>query len=63
MFFNEKLYRSHKSDYFSIATHFVVTKYACIILVKGLVFIFAYITLLKYRPMFKMGAILNIGIC
>jgi len=44
-------YRSHKSELFSIAIHFVVTEYAYSILDKGLV---------KYWPIFKMTAILNL---
>jgi len=58
--FNEKLYGSRKSYYFSIATHFVVTEYAYIIFDKGLVFIFAYMALVKYRPIFKMASIVNL---
>jgi len=49
------LYRSHKSKYFSIATHFVVIEYAHIIFNKCLVLIFAYVALMapcrKYRQM------------
>jgi len=53
-FFNEKLYISHKSSYFSIKTHFVVTEYAYLILDKVLVFIFAYMALVKYWPLITM---------
>ena len=54
IFFNEKLYRSLKSYYFSIETHFVVTEYAYLIPVKCVVLIFAYMACVKYRPMFEM---------
>jgi len=55
-FFNEKkLYRSLKSYYFSIETHFVVIEYAYLIPEKCSVFIFAYMALVKYLPMFVMA--------
>jgi len=42
--FNQTLYRSIRSLYFSIETHFVVTEYAYAYCIfdKGLVFILAY---------------------
>jgi len=36
-------HKIHKSYYFSIETHFVVTEYAYFIVDKGLVFIFAFL--------------------
>jgi len=44
IFFNEEMYKSHEVQYFSIETRFVVTEYAYLILDKGLVFIFVYMT-------------------
>jgi len=46
--------------YFSIETHFVVTEYAYVIPEKCLVFVFAYMTLVKYLPIIKMAAIVNL---
>jgi len=52
--FDEKLYRSLKSLYFSIETHFVVTEYAYLIPVKCVVF--AYMAYVKYQSMFIISA-------
>jgi len=41
-------------------THVVVTEYAYLILENCLVFVFSYMALVKYLPMFKTAAIVNL---
>jgi len=41
-------------------THFVVTKYAYLIPEKCLIFVFDCVALIKYLPIFKMAAIVNL---
>jgi len=57
--FNEKLYRLLKSWYFFRNT-LVVTEYAYSIPEKCIVFVFAYMALVKYLPIFKMAAVVNL---
>jgi len=41
-------------------THFVVNEYAYLIPETCLVFVFAYMAVVKYLPIFKMAAIVNL---
>jgi len=43
----------------NISQHFVVKEYVYLIREKYLVFVFAYMVLVKYLPIFKMAAIVN----